>query len=139
MQIIGDTLMDSQYCQIFWNGADNILYILWKKGTTNMRPEQFKNHLYEFSSFVQKFQVANIFVDTSSCFFTIGISLQKWHDDVIVPKYLEGGLRKMAFLTAKDFYAQVSHEQTFQEEKSQALQVQFFDDDQRAKDWLLKN
>ena len=136
MQISGNLLLDSKYCQTYWSEEESILYILWKKSTANMRQDQFKTHLHEFASFVQRHQVANIFVDTTSCHFTIGIGLQKWHDDIIVPKYLEGGLKKMAFLTAKDFYSQVSHEQTFQEEKSQALLVHFFDSAYKAKEWL---
>ena len=137
MKFLDHTLLDSVYCKVCYNGSENIMYILWKISTNKMLEREFKNHVMDFASFVQKYQIENIFVDTTFCYFVIGTHIQKWHDEVIIPKYLDGGLKKMAFLAAEDLYSQVSHEQTFEEEKSLALQVNFFDQEQKAKQWLL--
>lgn len=137
MHISGKILFETNFCKTTWAEEENIMYVLWKEKTLTMHDDQFKEHLLSFAKFVQQYQVENIFVDTQLCFYTIGLNVQKWHDDVIVPLYLEGGLKKMAFLTSLDFYSQISHEQSFQEFNSRKLWVKFFDNADQAFKWLM--
>ena len=137
MQENNKVIMDTRYCNAIFNVEQKTVYFSWKDRTTSMKPEDFKETILEFSRCVHEFQVEKVLTDTTSCHFTIDVNLQKWHDDVIVPKFINGGLKKMAFLISKDFFSQLSHELTFQEEKSKALLVQFFDSEPLAKEWLL--
>lgn len=110
--------------------------VFWKPKTIEMDSEDIKNELMAYAELMEKYHIEKIFVNTIKCYFTLSPALQIWHDEVIVPRYVAAGVRKMAFLQAEDIITQLSHEQAFDEENSQQLQVRFFDEAALAYAWL---
>jgi len=63
--------------------------------------------------------------------------VQEWTDNEIFPQVLATGLRRVAIVMSADFISQLSIEQVMTETNAQAFVTQYFDDVEKAKQWLL--
>ena len=70
--------------------------------------------------------------------FTISPEIQKWIDEKIFPRYIKAGVKKFAYIMSSDMVAQLSIEQTMEEQQaSQGFQTNYFDNEADARKWLL--
>lgn len=83
-------------------------------------------------------KIESLYVDMRNFFFAIEPELQKWHNENIFPKVVSLGVKKIAIQLSPDIFAQVSTQQTIEEDKSGEFQSKYFDDQDEAFAWLTK-
>lgn len=132
-------LFENQFGEIRHNLDSNMLEVHWKDSTEKLEDEDFQDFLLRFADLLQQYHTSSFFVDASKKLFVMKNAIQEWHDEVIVPKYIEAGIRKIAFLIADNTMVDISLELTFDEENSQKLQTRFFDEENEARNWLLES
>ena len=74
--------------------------------------------------------------DISDFEFIIAPDLQIWTNDNIIVKLLEAGLQKIAYVSSPDLFAQISVEQTLDEDIAQDFPSAQFKTIDDAMDWL---
>lgn len=123
--------------QIQLNEAENLFWIKWSPDTEHMQSDEFKNELTHYLALVQKHHPEKVLIDSSEFKFVILPAVQEWVDTKINSQVSLFGVKKIAFLTTPDIFSQVSIEQTVEEEHAVTmLDIQFFDDSQKASEWL---
>ncbi len=112
--------------------------ILWNH-TDQMEDTDYQTEMLAQVETAVKYKVHGYIVDSSRFYFTISPKIQEW-TVALLPKLAQAGTRKVAFLVTPDIFAQVSIEQTMDEEETQAvLQSRYFDDRAEAKAWLTQD
>lgn len=117
--------------------ADKYFILNTWTGNRKLHTEDFKEAMMEVANEALNLEVKGILVDTRNFNLTINPETQKWYDDKIVPKHLEAGIQKMAFLLPEEIFTQVSIEQTMDEDNAKAQETQYFDTYEEAESWLI--
>lgn len=102
--------------------------------------DRFKEIISQLAKQVKESGARMILVDARSSKFTLSKEVQQWHDEVIVPQYLESGVHHLAFLTPKSIFAELTHKKTFEQGAvaKTALSTKFFQEEAEAYEWLLQ-
>ena len=78
-------------------------------------------------------------VDYLNFFKPIPVNMQKWiNENLLAPSY-EAGLKKVAFIISRDFYAQVSLEQLMLEKEGKKFRIKYFGNETDAEKWLFED
>lgn len=113
-----------------------IVTVYWT-GESDLNEEIFKSIMLELAESLLPLKLKGILADTRKFNLTIPPNLQEWYNKTIIPKHLESGAKKMAFLISEDFFTQASIEQTMTEEFAQKEQeTKYFDSYEGAEKWL---
>ncbi|MBD0400814.1 hypothetical protein [Flammeovirga sp. EKP202] len=101
----------------------------------------FKNHISSFANLIEtdgaSHEVKSFVVDTRAYHFVMNLNIQEWHDKEIIPRYLNSGIKKIAFCLSGDLIRDLSIEQTFDESQAQSdeLSTLYFQDLRKALAW----
>ncbi|MCU0444121.1 MAG: hypothetical protein MUE85_04330 [Microscillaceae bacterium] len=124
------------FLMIYFNAEQQIFELYWRRQNFEMSQEEFKSYIDQFSQLFQTYKARGFYVDTRAYHITMDIELQAWHDRYIVPRYLAGGVQKIAFVLPYCFISSISIEQAFDEPQARQLQVKYFEDEARARAWI---
>ncbi len=108
----------------------------WNDRTIEMSVNKYKETVLLVNNWVKKLETKVHLVDTSRFAFVMEPEVQEWVAQQVFPTLLEKGVKKLAFLIASDFFAQVSIEQFVEENHTAPVQTLYFDDEQKALEWL---
>ncbi len=64
------------------------------------------------------------------------IENQEWTQNIWFPQVEKAGLKYYAFIMAKDIFGQVSAEQTNEKAEESAIEIKYFDNREKAEQWL---
>ncbi len=129
-------ILSLPFLEVRLNEEIQIFEALWQKKEREMTDEEFMEHLLAFTNLFEQYKVKGFFVDSRQYHAIMNVEIQAWHDEHIVPKYIEGGVEKIAFVMTTEFIAALTIEQAFDEPKAQQLNVAFFDGEKEARDWI---
>lgn len=124
------------FLTVYLNQKARLFECTWHKEDREMKDSELIEHLEEFAKLFSQYQVRGFYVDTRQYHAIMSIEIQEWHDEHIVPKYIEGGVEKIAFVMTKDFMPALTIEQAFDEPQAQKLKTRFFEDEMKAKKWI---
>ena len=134
-----ELIKENDYCKIVYDAGKKLFEYKWKPGSENLDNEGFKTLLLEFAEMLKQRDAESFFADAREKQFIMTDEMQVWHDEVIVPKYVEAGIKRIAFCVEEFTPVDIAIEMTFDEENSKNLQTQFFDSVDLAKKWLSKD
>jgi len=133
-----ELISDNRFGEIWFDTNENMYEYRWKKETSYMKDQEFQKILISFSEMLIGKGTSKFLVDALQKEYTVSNELQEWHDQVIVPKYIEAGITHLAFVINENSIVDISIELTFEEENSRAqLVVKFFKSKIAARNWLL--
>ena len=100
------------------------------------KSEQFREGINKSLEIFQQRQIDKIISDTQNA------SLVKkedtdWVATIIIPKLVQRGLRCMAFIVPTNVFTQISVD-NFKNEAKGGVRIQYFDDYEKAKEWISK-
>ncbi len=113
-----------------------IFLFTWKETASTMEADVFKNHLRKFIELLKEYQIESFLVDSRKGHMMLSPEMQTWHDEEIVPAYLDIGIRKISFIEPEDLHVAVSVYMTFDEKKGRALNLGYFKDKETALNWI---
>ncbi len=126
------------FLKVYLNEEQQIFEGFWKKESREMKDDEFMTHLEAFADLFSQHKVRGFYVDTRQYHAIMSVEIQAWHDEHIIPKYIQGGVEKIAFVMTEDFIPALTIEQAFDEPKAQVLQTRFFKEEAQAKQWIYK-
>lgn len=131
-----EKIEEKEFWELFWNPNLQIIEVLWRKpsNSKDMSSEEFQEYLLHFVELSKKFKIIGFLTNTQKYHVPIPPDLQEWHDQTIIPEYVELGIKKIAFLVSEeDLITFLSLEQTFEEEQAKVIDTRFFDSLEKAR------
>ncbi|MBN1251550.1 MAG: STAS/SEC14 domain-containing protein [Bacteroidales bacterium] len=108
---------------------------LAKKDTDD---ETFKELILEWISQIKIYKPEKQLIDYSNYDYYISDEMQIWiNENLIKPAYL-AGMKKVAFVLSRNYYSQVSIEETMKKKEAALFEIEYFDDFEKAEEWLYK-
>lgn len=126
------------FTEFFYDSSSEILFFNWLD-TEQLEEESFREILLKQAENVEKFKPKGLLIDTVRFVYTISLETQDWVNNEIMTRFFAAGLRRMALTISTELIAQLSIEQTLEEETSQQFQISYFDDNRKGVDWLRKS
>ncbi len=108
----------------------------WTPDTEYMSEQKFKEEVEKIAEAAEKYKVEKFHDNTTNFLFPISPALQTWVNESIFTRFIAAGLKKYALIVSKEMIAQLSIEQTMEEENASNFQVKYFDSPEKASQWL---
>lgn len=131
-----ETIYNSKYFEILHDEVNSIFESHWRD-TSHITPDIFKQEMFEYVALSKKHLPKNYLTDST---FTITIELQEWVAVHVFPHTMHPSVEKFALILPKDFFAQISLEQTIDigENIIGSVPTRYFDLYEEALAWILK-
>ncbi len=130
--------VDNPVCSIDFLKEQNILKFVWKDHIIGY--DEFKKVVMQFADLALDTNAKYLYIDAIHNKVVMTKEVQKWHDEVIVAKYKQAGVKAIGFLIPKNIFSELTHKQTFENEKAtQAINTRFFSSDSELTAWLLSH
>jgi hypothetical protein len=108
----------------------------WTTDTEYMSEQKFKEEVEKIAEVAEKYKVEKFHDNTTNFLFPISPELQTWVNESIFTRFIAAGLKKYALIVSKEMIAQLSIEQTMEEDNASNFQVKYFDSPEKASEWL---
>lgn len=133
-------LKDNKFRCIQQFEEQKILKLIWKDTSDQLNHQitAYKDLILEWATIVQEKKPCALLVDTKEHRVIIEPNLQQWFVNEIFPKYIQSGIKKLAFLASQDFISQLSIVQTMNEEDQLTFQTEYFVCEKEGFDWVCK-
>ncbi len=132
------TTLENKYIAIKTLKDKGIVVGTWNETDDDFTNDTFKENMLAWFEEVKKLGNVNVLADARKFNFMIDPDTQIWVNEHVIGQYPDYGVAKLGFLVSPDVFAQVSIEQTI-EEKEQAFEVQYFEDEAVALEWLTRS
>jgi len=137
------TVLENKYCSIYVDLNLDLFEQYWHSESLYMEDEDYQEtHLTMRDHLIEKAYTPHLFfLDNRENFFVISPELQEWHAKNISTKVVESlpnlDLLRVAIITSEDFISQLSIEQTIEEYISTNEFTKYFQEECKAREWLL--
>ncbi|OQX98616.1 MAG: hypothetical protein B6I24_04850 [Bacteroidetes bacterium 4572_128] len=132
-------IYESQFLNIFYEEDISLMTEIFTEETENITDEKYKKMMLNILECIKKYKPIKLIVDLKNFIFIIVPELQEWQDKNIVPEISKCSAKIAAYIVSKDFFSQMSIEQTVEEEESEKnFTVKYFEDIKKARKWILK-
>jgi hypothetical protein len=78
--------------------TESIVELTWLPGTQGMTDQDFKEDLNVFAEAALQHRAKNLIIDMRQFMGRPSEEVGTWRDDVIVPKYVKAGVKKIAWI-----------------------------------------
>lgn len=127
----------SKYLHMAYFAEHLLIEGTWLSETKMMDTKDCKKEYLDYLDAVSKHPHTRLVVDMRTMFFTYNPEVQAWIDLAIFPSLLNLGLRRIAFVVSKDFFATLSTKQMMGELNGVKFANGYFDSKETAKEWAL--
>lgn len=134
-----EIVYENEYVTMQHNAEEKVTEQVWYATSENMTEEEFKEFMNFWREFVIENGVKYHLIDAKEFIFTIEPEVQNWVATEVVGPAVQQGFEKIAqILPEKDLFAQVSVEQTMDENAQQGgLNFAHFASVEEGRKWLL--
>lgn len=129
-----ETLYESKYKTTYYEPELSLITNIWTP--EDMVDEKFQEEILGWVELVEKYKPKFLIADTSNFGYAVGIEMQEWTNTQVFPRLIAAGVKKFAIVESKEMLAQLSLEQTMEEEDTGAFMHKFFSSIDEAKEWL---
>jgi len=123
----------------YWIEEQKLLKQIWTNANVSMDTKEFKQEMLEYLTLYDKYDIKFVLVDSREMNYPVVPEIQDWANENIIAKIITR-LKKIAFIMPKDIFEQISIQQAMedsQENDSNEMLTNYFDDDAKAMEWLL--
>ncbi len=130
-------LHTSSYVEIIYEKDNSFIIDKFLSATEKMKTEDFKKEMLIFAEKCEEYKPEKELVHLLDMKYAIVPDVQDWMNNSIFPRY-KNIIKRMAFLMPEDLLAQMSVEQTMEEETGEGFTQAYFDSEQKARKWLME-
>ncbi|HAS45686.1 MAG TPA: hypothetical protein DCS93_34710 [Microscillaceae bacterium] len=140
---------ENEFTSIYYDQTLKLYEQYWHPATADMQDEDYQIIQSRMVAFVKKHRlpILNYYLDNREFYYVMSPEMQDWQVEFVGQKLFDithavmGDLSsiKVAVIISSEFISQLSIEQTFEENSEQVHEgeTRYFDDDQKALEWLL--
>lgn len=115
---------------------NRLLVAQWTEESESLKVEEFQAVNEFYVQAIHERGLTFLLINAQKFNFLIAPDLQNWVAEQIIPQAIGFGLKKIAFVMSKEFVAQLSIEQTMDEVIEKPFDMQYFDDEDKAYQWI---
>lgn len=130
------TVYNSDYLSLEYFQKYQLLIRHWKKTSFYLSDSDFQTEMLQVKKYILEYLPTYLLGDTHNFLYVIRPDMQIWLDQEFYARLSEWGVLKMAFVTSKDTYANMSVEQSI-EESNKSYMIQWFSTEYEAIEWLI--
>lgn len=131
-------LYKNQFVKISLDKAHGIIEMAWLPSATHMSDDDFKQVFTRYAELVEQYHPTFYLTYSEGGTYAIMPHLQEWLAENIIPRTYQAGVAFTAIVVSEDIFAQVAAEQLLDEKNAQVLTSRFFDNREKAREWLIK-
>ena len=132
-----EVLLASDTLKVFYDEKNELLKQVWFTSMQTYTEDDYKRDMIILLDIVHKVKNKLSYVNTQQSTFVISPELQEWTNINIIKPTLQYGLKKVGFLVSSDLFAQISIQQTMEEEKDSGFETRYFNKEEECIKWLL--
>lgn len=126
----------TRYFLVNHEADTNIFNYSFFDESSEMTTEEYISELEALIEMVKKYKPQKMFGDMSKFQYSITPTTQKWIVENLFPVYQSVDFEKMAIILSEEFYAQLSIQQTMEEDNTESFETQYFNSEETAREWL---
>ena len=117
---------------------ESLLEQKWLDASIEMTDEAYKAEMHTYLKTVEQFKLKHALINSKKFGYAITPNIQTWVDQEIATK-ANKIVEKIAFVVPVDIMSEISIQQTMEEaEAVKYKKIAYFDNSQKALEWLLK-
>lgn len=132
------TIHKSKYVEILFDETKSLIIDKFLPETDEMTTEDFKKEMHIFVKMCERYRPTKELVHLIDMNYIITPVIQEWLNDEIFSQYANI-IKKIAFFMPSQLMTSISIKQTMDEEMGQGFVNDYFDNEQKALDWLLSD
>jgi len=118
---------------------DRSYFKVVRQGTSEIGEEEYKKYMLEWHDEIEYYKPMYQLVNYLNFYRPIEPHMQRWLNEHLIGPAFKTGMQKVAFIISRDFYVQVSLEQTMAEQEGKQIQLKYFDNELDAEKWLFSS
>lgn len=125
--------------KISYQAETRVMSVVVSSDTEYIGDESFQEAQWKILAMIRKYLPNSLLINVQDLRYTIPPEMQEWTAKEVIPKMIEIGVRKLAYIIPQDFYAQLSIEQLADELPNFNFERRIFADEKTAMNWLLNS
>lgn len=132
-----EKLYESGVVTVLRDSENDIAAVKWKKDCGNILENKHKNELGAVRSALKENPAKKLLADLSACEFYIKPETESWHANPLFRMYTETSARSIALVIPKNLFVNAFFDASRAQEIIDVnTDLQYFDDPQKAMEWL---
>lgn len=132
-------VFNDKFCVLSYMNESQTLNQIWSSETDKMTFEDYKNVQLNTVKHFKESKAKYIYVYFKDFSWRITPTVQTWTNEHIIKGLIEAGIVKISYIVPEDFIANLSMEQTLEEDEEQVFPYEYFSDEKEAREWLLSD
>lgn len=133
-----ETIFENDFFAIQFDEETKLISNFWKENTEEMDEEDLKTAITIFANLIDEYTPNLLFSDDSKCKCVYTVDMQEWVGEMITMATIRAGVSKYALIMPEDMMSSISTEQTVDEIVDLPFELNYFEDVESAKKWLLE-
>lgn len=117
---------------------DRSYFKVTRLGSEEIEEELYKKLMLKWADEIEFYRPVYQLVNYLNFYKPVPPHMQKWINENLIGTAFNAGMKKVAFIISRDFYVQVSLEQTMQENEGKKFKLKYFDNETDAESWLFE-
>ncbi len=118
--------------------TDRAYFKVVRQGKMDITEEAYKELILNWAKEIKFYKPTYQLVNYMNYYKPISEKMQLWVNENLIGPAFEVGMKKVAFIISRDYYVQVSIEQTMQEKEGKKFKIKYFDNELDAENWLFE-
>jgi len=131
-------ILKTEAISVLFNEENRGIYAYWALESEKIDENFFKQVNLLYVDYVKNHGATKLLIDAQNFRYPIAPELQEWVGTQIISVLLEAGLNKIAMVVSKEMIAQLSIEQTMEENKAVESFLMYFGSPEEAEKWIDK-
>ena len=116
---------------------NSLITFIWTVETETMTDDEYKDVLIAGVGLLDKYPTKFLLSSQKNKKYVVHPKIQEWVGKEALPKIFEKGIVKYAIVESENVVIQLATEQTVEEDETKEYGVLFFDDEAKARKWLI--
>jgi hypothetical protein len=132
-----EKIYESNVVAVLHDSKNDIAVVKWTQACGNILEDKHDKHLDAVKSALKEISPKKLLADLSACEFYIKPGTKSWHENPLFRMYTETPARKIALVIPKNLFVNAFFDASRAQEIIDVnTDIQYFDDAQKAVDWL---
>jgi hypothetical protein len=132
-----EKIYESNVVAVLHDSKNDIAVVKWTEACGNILEDKHDKHLDAVKSALKEISPKKLLADLSACEFYIKPGTKSWHENPLFRMYTETPARKIALVIPKNLFVNAFFDASRAQEIIDVnTDIQYFDDAQKAVDWL---
>lgn len=136
-QLVSMRVFENNYLTIDYF-EDKSYFKVVRQGTSEIGEEEYKKYILQWHDEIEFYRPVLQLVNYLNFYRPIEPHMQRWLNENLIGPAFDAGMKKVAFIISRDFYVQVSLEQTMAEQEGKRIKLKYFDNELDAEKWLFE-